>query len=48
MILNNEIFIFLKDSKILKFNINGQFIELLSLPSKIISHPIILDGSIFT
>ena len=47
MILNNEIFIILKDSKILKFNINGQFIELSSLPSKIISHPIILDGSIF-
>ena len=46
MIMNNEIFIFLKNSKILIFGINGKFKRLQKLPSKIYSSPISIEGSI--
>ena len=46
MILNNDIFIFLENSKILKFNILGQFENLQKLPSNIQTSPILIDSSI--
>ena len=46
MILNSKIFIFLNNSKILTFDVNGKFIEVRKLKSKIHSHPIIIEKSI--
>lgn len=46
MILDGSIFIFLKNSKVLNFDINGKFIEIRKLPSKIKTFPISIDGSI--
>tara|TARA_B110000967_G_C18857205_1_gene547933 strand:- start:889 stop:1971 length:1083 start_codon:yes stop_codon:yes gene_type:complete len=42
---NNKILIFLKNSFILKFNINGVLEEVQKLPSKINTSPIFIDGS---
>ena len=47
MILNNGIFIFLDNSKVINFDINGKFKKILKLPSKIYSSPISIQGSIF-
>ncbi len=44
-IVNNEIFIFLKNSYILKIGINGKLKKIDKLPSKINSHPIFFDNS---
>ena len=44
MILNNDIFIFLENSKVLKFNILGQFENLQKLPSNIQTSPILIDN----
>ena len=41
--MNNQIFIFLKNSYILKFNVNGNLSEINKLPAKIISKPIIVN-----
>ena len=46
MMGNNEILIFLKNSYILKFKITGDLIEIVELPSKIKTHPIIVQKSI--
>ena len=46
MVMNNEIFIFLKNSKTLIFGIDGQFKRIQKLSSKIYSSPISIDGSI--
>ena len=46
MILDSSIFVFLKNSKVLNFDINGKFIEIRKLPSKIKTFPISIDGSI--
>lgn len=46
LILNRKIFIFLENSEVAKFSLDGQFLESSKLPSKIKSAPIILDGSI--
>ena len=46
MLLNGEIFIFLKNSFILNFNNNGELKEIKKLPSKINTFPIIIDSSI--
>ena len=43
---NNKILIFLKNSFILKFNINGELEDVQKLPSKINSSPIFIDGSV--
>jgi len=43
---NNKILIFLKNSFILKFNINGDLENVQKLPSKINSSPIFIDGSV--
>ena len=46
MILNNNIFIFLNDSRILIFDIYGNFKNKQKLPSKINSLPININNSI--
>tara|TARA_B100001057_G_scaffold101518_2_gene98614 strand:- start:1406 stop:2728 length:1323 start_codon:yes stop_codon:yes gene_type:complete len=45
-IVNNEIFVFLQNSYILKLGINGKLKKIDKLPSKINSHPIFLENSI--
>ena len=45
-IVNNEIFVFLQNSYILKLGINGELKKIDKLPSKINSHPIFLENSI--
>ncbi len=46
MLLNNEIFIFLKNNKILVFQINGKFKTLKKLPSSLNTFPISINNSI--
>ena len=46
MIINSKIFIFLKNSYILKFDLNGELLETKKLPTRIKTYPIIIDGSI--
>ena len=46
MFLNNDIFLFLKNSFILQFKANGKLSKIKKLPSKINSNPIIIDSSI--
>ena len=46
MVLNNKIFIFLNNSNILIFDINGKFERKIKLPSKIYSYPISIKRSI--
>ena len=46
MIVNNKLFVFLKNSYVLKFNINGVLEKIDKLPSKLNSHPIIVENSI--
>ena len=45
MIINNKIFIFLDNSYLLKFNLNGELSKVEKLPSKINSYPIFIDSS---
>ena len=45
MIVNNKIFIFLKNSFLLKFDLNGKLKNIDKLPYKINTFPIIIDGS---
>ena len=45
MIANNKIFIFLKNSFLLKFEFNGKLKSIDKLPFKINTFPIIIDGS---
>ena len=42
ILANDNIFIFLKNSHIIKFNFSGEIKEIIKLPSKINSHPIIV------
>ena len=46
IVVNNKIFIFLKNSYILKFNIKGNLGKVNKLPSKLYTNPILIDGSI--
>ena len=46
MIINSKIFVFLKNSQIAIFNLNGTFQELRKLPSKISTSPISVEESI--
>mgnify|MGYP001388769720 FL=1 len=46
MLLNSKIFIFLKNSYVLKFKLNGNLEKIIKLPTKIASKPIIIDKSI--
>ena len=45
-ILNNHIFIFLKNSYFIKYDIKGKFKDFKKLPSKIHSFPIVIDNFI--
>ena len=45
-LLNNNIYIFLKNSYYLKLNIKGELIDINKLPSKINSSPIVIDRSL--
>ena len=47
MLLNNEIFIFLKNTYVLKLSIDGTLKEVRKFPSTINSKPIIVDNKIF-
>ena len=47
MIMNSNIYVFLENSYILKFSIEGKLLELYKLPSKIKTFPINIDGSLF-
>ncbi len=46
-LVNNKIFIFLKNNYLIIFNINGELEEVRKLPSKIHSTPIFINNSIF-
>ena len=46
MMLNNKIFIFLKNSYTLIFNVNGDLMGVKKLPSKLKSNPIIIKESL--
>ncbi len=46
MLADNKIFIFLKNSFVLKFDLNGELLEIDKLPEKIKSKPIIIDSSL--
>ena len=46
MILNGDIYIFLKNSKVLIFEINGRFKEIIKLAAKNYTSPISIDNSI--
>ena len=45
MIVNNKIFIFLKNSFLLKFDLNGKLTNIDKLTSKLNTFPIMIDGS---
>ena len=45
-ILNNKIFVFLQNSYLLIFNINGELVEIRKLPAKINTSPIFVDNKI--
>ncbi len=47
MIVNSQIFIFLNNSYVLKFSIDGKLKKIEKLPTRLLSNPIILDKSIF-
>ena len=47
MIMNSNIYVFLENSYILKFSIEGKLLELFKLPSKIKTFPINIDKSLF-
>ena len=46
MIVNNKIFIYLKNSYILKFDLYGNLEKIDKLPAKLNSNPIVVDNSI--
>ncbi len=46
MLVNNKIYIFLKNSYVLKFTIEGNLKEIIKLKSKLGSNPIILNNSL--
>ncbi len=44
MLVNNEIYIFLKNSHLIKLNINGNINEIIKLPSSLKTYPIFANG----
>ena len=46
LIVNNKIMVFLKNSYIVYFNINGTINDVLKLPSKLNTNPIIINKSL--
>ena len=45
-LINSKIFLFLNNSYIIEFNINGEIEDLYKLPSKMVSNPIFVNNSI--
>ena len=45
-ILNNNLFIFLNNSYLVKFNLNGKILKIDKLPSKLETYPVFIDGTI--
>ena len=46
LMINDQIYIFLKNSYVLKFNVNGSLKEIVKLPTKILTNPILINRSI--
>ena len=46
MLVNNSIFVFLKNSNVIKFDLRGEITEIIKLPSSLNSHPIIVKSSL--
>ena len=46
MLINDKIFVYLKNSYVLKFNIKGDLLEIVKLPTKLNSNPIIINNKI--
>ena len=46
LFINNEIVMFLENSYLIKFEINGKLKEVRKLPSKMITHPIIINNTV--
>ena len=46
-IINNEIFVFLKNSYVVRFTINGKLQDIYKLPKKINSNPIFINNFIY-
>lgn len=46
LLINNEIMIFLENSYLIKFEINGKLKEVRKLPSKMVTHPIIINKTV--
>ena len=44
-LVNNHIYVFLKNSLFLKYDINGNLEKVEKLPRKIYSHPMFIDNS---
>ena len=44
MLVNNEIYIFLKNSHLIKLSINGNINEIVKLPSSLNTYPIFANG----
>ena len=47
LLAENELFIFLKNSYIIKYNLTGEIIDIIKLPSNLKSNPILVNNSIF-
>ena len=47
MFINNKLFIFLKNSYIIKIQTNGEIEKIFKLPSKLQTNPIVANSSIF-
>ena len=43
LVINNEIFVFLKNSYLLKFKLNGEINEVIKLPTSLNTSPIVID-----
>ena len=44
MLVNNKIFVFLKNSFLLKFELNGNLLNITKLPNKMNTSPIFING----
>ena len=44
MFVNGNIYVFLKNSHVIKFNINGEIIDIIKLPTNLKSEPIFVNN----
>ena len=47
MLVNNKIYIFLKNSHLIKLNLTGEIEEITKLPSNLETNPFFVDSSLF-